>query len=636
MGIILSAMAAAGDAGVQSMNQNIAQQNKSDLLTQQSDLETQRDAQRSDLETQKAKALADYAESIKNAPLNRAGDIIRASAGEQVPDTSASPQQPASPNGTTPSPDKFNQLVAAISNVESGGNPNASSPQGASGSMQIMPATFKQYAKPGESYSNDADRTAAAVRKLQDDYSHFGGDIAKTAAAYIGGRGAVTSNGSIRDDVADSLGTTPAAYAQKVMSRIDSSAPSSVDGAQLASVDTDAANAPPEAVAKMRDRTPSESLAAAYSAAMASGDLQAAAAIKSMLPDKTLKVGKDESIVSALDPSHVIFSNTAGSDRERLKIEADRSALEVKGRQEAILKAMQLDPLGVNAPPGGYMKALSGGVGAQVPSQDDSSGTIADRLQGKTGDAALNELPPPVANRVKAILDGRESFPSTARSNPRNAQLLDLAAQVDPDFDAVNFNKRNQTATAFAKGKQGDAVRAANQAIAHAGSLYDSIEKLDNFSGAATPLNYIVNPAEKLFGDSRQGVFQQKAVAVASELRKVFSGSGGGSLSELKEWQDGFPVNASQTAQKAYLMSGMELLHGAVDNLQTQYENGMGKTAGMKSLITPKSQAILDKINGQVSDVNAPIQMNSVPGKSIPGPGNPNAPRPSLDSIFGQ
>lgn len=49
MGIILSALAAAGDAGVQSMNQNIEQQNRLDLETQ-----------RSDLELAKAKALSDY------------------------------------------------------------------------------------------------------------------------------------------------------------------------------------------------------------------------------------------------------------------------------------------------------------------------------------------------------------------------------------------------------------------------------------------------------------------------------------------------------------------------------------------------------------------------------------------------
>lgn len=113
----------------------------------------------------------------------------------------------------------FQALVKSIRGVETGGAANpegAVSPQGATGSMQIMPDTFKQYAKPGESYDNETDRVNAALRKIQDDFNFYNGDVTKTAAAYIGGRGAVRADGTIRDDVKDALGTTPAAYAAKV------------------------------------------------------------------------------------------------------------------------------------------------------------------------------------------------------------------------------------------------------------------------------------------------------------------------------------------------------------------------------------------------------------------------------------
>lgn len=113
-------------------------------------------------------------------------------------------------------------LVHAISGVENGsGDPNAVSVQGASGRMQIEPGTFDRYKMPGEVYSNDNDRVAAAIRKIKDDYNYYGGDLGQTAAAYIGGRGAVRDDGTIRDDVSDALGTTPAAYADKVLGKID-------------------------------------------------------------------------------------------------------------------------------------------------------------------------------------------------------------------------------------------------------------------------------------------------------------------------------------------------------------------------------------------------------------------------------
>jgi Transglycosylase SLT domain len=114
----------------------------------------------------------------------------------------------------------IDSLVSAITRVESGGNTEAKSSQGARGSMQIMPATFKQYAKAGENYENDSDRRAAAIRKIRDDFAYYDGDTAKTAAAYLGGRGAVRKDGTIRDDVSDALGTTPVKYANMVTSRM--------------------------------------------------------------------------------------------------------------------------------------------------------------------------------------------------------------------------------------------------------------------------------------------------------------------------------------------------------------------------------------------------------------------------------
>lgn len=115
---------------------------------------------------------------------------------------------------------QVDNLFSAIVGRESGGNPNAISPQGAAGSPQIMEPTFNQYKQGSEVFSNDSDRRAAAYRKVADDFNFFGGDLAKTAAAYIGGRGAVRKDGSIRDDVSDALGTSPSAYSKQILSKL--------------------------------------------------------------------------------------------------------------------------------------------------------------------------------------------------------------------------------------------------------------------------------------------------------------------------------------------------------------------------------------------------------------------------------
>jgi hypothetical protein len=217
-----------------------------------------------------------------------------------------------------------------------------------------------------------------------------------------------------------------------------------------------------------------------------------------------------------------------------------------------------------------------------------------------SGAAALEGVDPGTAALVKAYAEGKMAFPTgAAMRSPRMMQLLNLVAQYDPSFDAADYQARNKTLSGFTAGKQGDAIRAVNQAVAHAGSLQESIDKLDNFNGIGTPLNAPVNTIEQMFGDTRQGAFKQNAVALASELRKVFAGSGGGSLSELQSWESGLPLNASKEQQTAYLRKGIELLNGAVGALNDQYQRGMGPRANVMDIISPKAKETLAKLSGE-------------------------------------
>lgn len=269
-----------------------------------------------------------------------------------------------------------------------------------------------------------------------------------------------------------------------------------------------------------------------------------------------------------------------------------------------------------------------GDAGIATGATDPSKAAGAAQL---TGADFIKTLPPQRSALVKGVGEG--ALQVTQRLLTSNPGLLAQVLQAYPDFNQQNPNLRYQTSLAFAKGKQGDAVRAANQTISHMGSLYDAINELDNFNGVATPLNSIVNPVQKMLGDTRQGTFQQKANAVAAELRKVFAGSGGGSLAELEKWEQGLPVNASKDQQQAYLRSGVELLNGALGALQNQYESGMGTTAQRSSLLTPEAQETLAKITGEakpdakggatISATSGPPVGTVVQGHRFKG-GNPN------------
>jgi hypothetical protein len=114
-------------------------------------------------------------------------------------------------------------IYDAISGQESGGNAAiGSSVDGAVGKFQIIPATFAQYAKPGEDIRNPADNEAVGHRIIDDLMSKTGGDVARTAVGYFSGPGNIAPAGSptpYLNDRADGNGKTVSSYVQDVVQR---------------------------------------------------------------------------------------------------------------------------------------------------------------------------------------------------------------------------------------------------------------------------------------------------------------------------------------------------------------------------------------------------------------------------------
>ena len=86
----------------------------------------------------------------------------------------------------------FDRIAAITVQSESGGNPNAVSPKGARGLMQVMPATARD---PGfgirPSSGSQADDVRVGREYLAKMQQRYGGDMAKVWAAYNAGPGRV-------------------------------------------------------------------------------------------------------------------------------------------------------------------------------------------------------------------------------------------------------------------------------------------------------------------------------------------------------------------------------------------------------------------------------------------------------------
>lgn len=124
------------------------------------------------------------------------------------------------------SPPDMAALTKAIVGVEGGTAGQMNSAGIAKGTRQMTKAAWQDYGVQGVPFEKATEEqlVAASDRKIADDYAFFKGDPAKVAAAYIGGRGAVKADGTINDTVKDAYGTTPAAYAKRVLERMQGAA----------------------------------------------------------------------------------------------------------------------------------------------------------------------------------------------------------------------------------------------------------------------------------------------------------------------------------------------------------------------------------------------------------------------------
>lgn len=213
-----------------------------------------------------------------------------------------------------------------------------------------------------------------------------------------------------------------------------------------------------------------------------------------------------------------------------------------------------------------------------------------------SGEEYLKTLPPNLARQVKMIAEGRRAIPTGyALRNPQVQELIAAATQYDPTLDSANAATRMATRKDFTSGKSAANITAMNTAVGHLLTLRKKAQALNNTRFPI--LNRVGNRLSVETGSKAVKEFEVARQAVASELTRVFRGTGG-ALAEVKEWEHSVDAAGSPEQLEGAIQTATELLASRLESLQEQYRQGMGRSADVREFMTPKHQKDLDALLG--------------------------------------
>jgi hypothetical protein len=231
-----------------------------------------------------------------------------------------------------------------------------------------------------------------------------------------------------------------------------------------------------------------------------------------------------------------------------------------------------------------------------------------------TGDDYLKTLDQSRANQVKALADGRMAFPSGfALKSPYWQQMLQAVSQYDPSFDAVQYNARSRARSDATSGKLAQNNNALNTGIGHIGQLADAVAGLHNVSWSQSA-NAVKNWLGSEFGGTGPTNFEAIKNRVAPEIVKIWRGTGGAEA-DIKRDLDS--LSDAKTPAQLYgaLQEIAGLMQSKIAANRAQYDSAMGPNGLPLHMITPQSQATLDRLDHLAEGDAAPPETASAPGQ---------------------
>ncbi len=215
--------------------------------------------------------------------------------------------------------------------------------------------------------------------------------------------------------------------------------------------------------------------------------------------------------------------------------------------------------------------------------------TSNDSYKPLQGQDYLSSIPRDRALQAGAVLAGKAPYPSMARNNKFNQQILMDVRSAEPDFDATKWKARVDLIKDFTSGPTSKMIQSLNQAPQHAMTLADAYDQLHN-SDTYQGLNDLATNVEAgLAPVLPAGAFNASQPAVADELATLYKG-GPGTVPGIEDQQKAFPMGAGPTESGSAMKTAAELMQDRMDTIQSKWDNVMGTAASLYPLVTDKPQ----------------------------------------------
>lgn len=222
-----------------------------------------------------------------------------------------------------------------------------------------------------------------------------------------------------------------------------------------------------------------------------------------------------------------------------------------------------------------------------------------------------------VEGQARLIAEYRQApLSNFAQGKPFGSAVMARVREINPNYDATQYETRKKAARDFGTGKQGDTARSLNVAVSHLDTLDELAQALNNKD--VKVINRLKNELGSQFGKVAPDNFNFARQIVADEVMKAVIGSGAGGVEERRSLQESFNSAKSYDQLAGAIRTAEALMGGQLGGLRQQYQRTTGHKDFDEQFLSERTAKVLERSEPNQRP-GEPGVAGAVPGQFVEG-----------------